>query len=746
MKNRVPWSTFPPEGPTDEENVKVTADMRQEMERTVGAARSMPPPDAVISHVASLCAKLVLYGFGQTGPSINENWESVVLPYFRATMGDENASLVYEAFLPVAHSYADAVEEGDAEELCNIEFSLAYGGKILLHNTRLRLLAGRRYGLLGPNGAGKTTLMRNIANGAIDGLPTELRTVFVQHDIVGSEVETSIIDYTCQVEELVGVPRERVAATLAEVGFTVEGQAAPISSLSGGWKMKLALARAMLQDAQVLLLDEPTNHLDVYAVKWLTEYLTSLTDVTVICVSHDTQFLEDVVTDVLHYETLKLVPYTGGLRHFISLKPEAQSYYELSAANLRFRFPNPGPLDGITSTTKNILTMRNCSFQYPGSPRPQIRDASLKLCLASRVGVVGVNGAGKTTLIRMVVRETMPNSGEVWSHHNLRIAYMAQHSLHHVEKHLDKSPVQYMQWRFGTGDGTDREVAETNVLMKMTQEEEEKQKQQSIGQVEEILGRRLEGRVLKYECSFVGMGPKHNKYLSREELEQRGLSKMVQQADARMAALAAGTDNRPVTTREIQAHLDDFALAKEFSVYGKISGLSGGQKVKLVLAAAMWSRPHLLVLDEPTNYLDREALGALTQAIKEFGGGVIIISHNSEFVNAITTETWLLEGGLLKTTGEAEETELKTAKKSNKKEPVVPATTEEEEAMLKSGGNSNKTVKFDNLINPKTLKAFDKKNLRKLGKIADKAGIPLPEYIKTLNHKSPEWKWLGNYS
>lgn len=93
--------------------------------------------------------------------------------------------------------------------------------------------------------------------------------------------------------------------------------------------------------------------------------------------------------------------------------PSFRSYYELAAASLRFKFPNPGPLDGITSTTKNILTMRNCGFQYPGSPKPQVQGASLKLCLASRVGVTGVNGAGKTTLIKMVVRETEPQEGEV---------------------------------------------------------------------------------------------------------------------------------------------------------------------------------------------------------------------------------------------------------------------------------------------------------------------------------------------
>lgn len=131
-------------GPSDEEKTKVTADMRKEIERAVGAAASPPPADPVLAYVAGLCASLVLHGFGEAGPAVNENWEQAVLPYLRSSMGDADASLVYDAFLPVAHSYADAVEEGDAAELCNIEFSLAYGGKILLHNTRLRLLAGHR--------------------------------------------------------------------------------------------------------------------------------------------------------------------------------------------------------------------------------------------------------------------------------------------------------------------------------------------------------------------------------------------------------------------------------------------------------------------------------------------------------------------------------------------------------------------------------------------------------------------------
>ncbi|KAG5183221.1 P-loop containing nucleoside triphosphate hydrolase protein [Tribonema minus] len=686
----------------------------EEGEGGVVAAKS-PMTDAALGYVAALCTSLVLYGRG------------------------EQVRLRNRVRLTAQGALAADDGDGDAADLCNIEFSLAYGGKILLHNTRLRLRAGHRYGLIGANGAGKTTLMRNIANGNIDGLPDDLRTVYVEHDIVGSDADTPVAEFVASVlpasdDADATARRARIVATLSGVGFTDAMLAAPVSSLSGGWKMKLALARAMLMNANVLLLDEPTNHLDTTAVAWLTRYLASLSDVTVLVVSHDTAFLDDVVTDILHYESQKLVPYHGNLTHFVRLRPEAKSYYELDAATLRFKFPDPGPLDGINSTTKSILTMNNATYTYPGADKPTLAEASLKLCLASRVAVTGVNGAGKTTLIRLVVRESEPDSGEIWAHHNLRIAYVAQHSFHHVEQHLSKSPVQYMQWRYGAGDGTDREASANNMAMKLTAEEEERLAK--VGAVERILGRRKTGRTLEYECSFVGMGDEYNRYITLEKLADMGCQKLVQQADARVAAQAAGLDVRPTTTREIQAHLDDFALAPEFSVHGKIGGLSGGQKVKLVLAAAMWNRPHLLVLDEPTNYLDREALGALTIGIKEFGGGVIMISHNQEFLSAICTETWTLEAGRLYTKGEVRETALRFARKKD-------ALGDEPEEEAASAGCTNKTVSYDNLINPKSLKALSKKEVRKLAKLAEKAEIPLPEYVSKITRASPEWKWLS---
>jgi elongation factor 3 len=180
-----------------------------------------------------------------------------------ATEGDDEEEL------------ADDEEEG--EDLCNCQFSLAYGAKILLNTATLRLKRGHRYGLCGKNGTGKSTLMRAITNGQVEGFPSpdEVRTFYVEHDIDGSEEDTSVLQFILD-DKRVLVSQEEVIETLASVGFSDERQAQAIGSLSGGWKMKLALARAMLFKADILLLDEPTNHLDVVNVAWLENYLTNL--------------------------------------------------------------------------------------------------------------------------------------------------------------------------------------------------------------------------------------------------------------------------------------------------------------------------------------------------------------------------------------------------------------------------------------------------------------------------------------
>merc|ERR550514_661138 len=258
-------------------------------------------------------------------------------------------------------------DDDDAEELCNCQFTLAYGTKILLHNTTMRLKRGHKYGLLGGNDSGKTTLMRSIANGSVEGFPDPavVRTVFVEADILGELSHLSCVDYIMQDPRLAGCDVQEVLKVMNSVGFTEDGKAKPynpVSTLSGGWRMKLALARAMLQKADILLMDEPTNHLDVINVKWVKDYLNSLTETTCIMVSHDSGLLNDVCTHILQIEMLKLNCFKGNLSHFVSICPEANSYFELKSDKLKFIFPQPTHIEGIKSRGAPLLKMQDVAF------------------------------------------------------------------------------------------------------------------------------------------------------------------------------------------------------------------------------------------------------------------------------------------------------------------------------------------------------------------------------------------------
>ena len=244
-------------------------------------------------------------------------------PYLEPIIKDDQAQIVsdvvHKYFVDEDHrKFGQPIKEDSGEvEIVNTDFSLAYGGMLLLSHTNLRLLKGHRYGLCGRNGAGKSTLMRSIAEGKLEGFPSkdELRTCFVEHN-QGEDADLSILEFVAQDPELAAAGRERISQVLAEVGFTAGPggrQQERVGSLSGGWKMKLALARAMLMKADVLLLDEPTNHLDITNVKWLQEYLKSHTEITSLIVSHDSGFLDEVCTDIYHYEQKKLVCYPGNL-------------------------------------------------------------------------------------------------------------------------------------------------------------------------------------------------------------------------------------------------------------------------------------------------------------------------------------------------------------------------------------------------------------------------------------------------
>jgi len=566
-------------------------------------------------------------------------------------------------------------EEDDAEELCNCTFTLAYGTKILLHNTKMKLIRGKRYGLLGPNDCGKTTLMRAIANNQVEGFPDtdQVRTVFVEADIQGEQSHLSCVDYIFIDEKIqaMNINKEEVRKVLATVGFTEDGKAKPdhaVSTLSGGWRMKLALARAMLQQADILLLDEPTNHLDVINVAWVKTYLNSLTDVTSIIVSHDSGLLNDCCTHILSFDNLKLSSFKGNLDEYVKVNPAARSYFSFTESKMKFKFPQPGPIEGVKSKGKALMKMANCTFTYPGNEKPTLYNITVQVSLSSRVACIGENGAGKSTMIKLLVGEIEPQEGDVWKHPNARIAYVAQHAFHHIESHLDKTPNEYIRWRFANG-GEDKESL-VKVTMQLSDEEVKKQKTPfeiqlvdeasgKITKVKKVVAELLGGRKLnkskeyEYEIRYAGSNVDSGEYLSSKILSKMGWDKAMKAVDLKQAQLS-GLLMRPLSTKNVEEHLEGCGLAREFGTHYRMSALSGGQKVKVVLAAAMWMQPHIVILDEPTNYLDRESLGALAGAIETFDGGVIIISHNNEFVSKLCPETWVMDAGHLETKGDAD--------------------------------------------------------------------------------------------
>ncbi|KAG0014011.1 hypothetical protein BGZ80_010707 [Entomortierella chlamydospora] len=613
--------------------------------------------DAVKIHVANLSIVLIK----EDNLSIRE-WNQIVAPYFTAFMraADSTAAvkIILDHYIELdrrINGERSVEDNEEGEELCNIDFSLAYGGMMLLNHTKLKLNRGHRYGLCGPNGAGKSTLMRAISLGKLDGFPPSdvLRTVFVEHALQGEQGEMSVEDFVASDAKLANTSGEDIAKALSAVGFTDEMQKSKVVSLSGGWKMKLELARAMLMNADILLLDEPTNHLDVTNIKWLEEYLVSQTNITSIIVSHDSSFLDNVCTNILHFERKKLKMYKGNLSEFVKVKPEAKSYYTLAATSIKFEFPKPSFLVGVKSNTKAIVKMTNCTYTYPGCTKPSLYNVSVQLSLSSRVGVIGPNGAGKSTMIKLLTGEISPQEGTAWRHPNLRIGYVAQHAFHHLEQHLEKTPNGYIQWRYQ--GGADREVLEKPTVAWSAEEMAQMDtwvtgNDGSKRQVETIMGRQKLKKSYQYEIKWKNHVHKFNTWMSRERLIELGFEKLVRQFDDKEAS-REGLGYRELTPSSIRRHLEDVGLDGDIADHNAISGLSGGQKVKVVIAAAMWNNPHMLVLDEPTNYLDREALGGLAVAIRNWGGAVIMISHSKEFMGALCPETWSVDAGRITING-----------------------------------------------------------------------------------------------
>merc|ERR1712193_461033 len=535
----------------------------------------------------------------------------------------------------------------------------------------------------GPNQCGKTTLMRAIAREQLEGFP------ILSVDKPGWWWVLHTVNDIYQVENKVS--EETVKELMKSIGFGYPGgpdRAAnlenPVTSYSGGWKMKMQLCAAQLMNADVLMLDEPTGHLDVDNIKWLEEWLESLTG-SIICTSHFTPFLDRMCTHIIDFQDRKLKTFKGTkgscLTKFVEKHPEKKAYFELSNDVMKFTFPTPGAMEGVKSRSKVVLRMTDVTFQYPTKDKPTIMNVNLTVSQVSRVAVIGANGAGKSTAIKVLVGEQKPTQGQIWKAPGLRMAYVAQHAFHHLEKHMQKTPTEYIMWRFAGNDdkeslefqtqelSVDEEKARsekwcidgtTGSVRRCTnpKEDAKKAKQDEAGAVvpDAVLNRRQKKKekTYEYEGKWQFKPIESNVWVEKEILIKMGYLKMVQREDERQAAMA-GLMTKQLTQPSVEKHLGDFGVDPESASHTQINQLSGGMKVKVVLAASMWQNPHILILDEPTNYLDRDGLGALVLAIKDYQGGVLIISHNKEFCENVATEKWIMKGGYLRIEGESVE-------------------------------------------------------------------------------------------
>lgn len=506
-------------------------------------------------------------------------------------------------------------------------FDVSYGNKMLILGSTLDLIYGRRYGFVGRNGLGKSTLLRVMANRSLV-LPSHLRILHVEQEIEGTDTIAlqSVLECDERRNALLNEEKElnkrihtsqgastaqdsfiskrltalyaeleaieahkaesRAAVILNGLGFTAKMQGMATKQFSGGWRMRLALARALFSKPDLLLLDEPTNMLDLKAIIWLENYLQTWKS-TILVVSHDRTFLNTVATDILHLCSQKVESYRGNYDTFVSARSERlknqQREYEAQkeyrdhiqvfidrfrynanrAAQVQsklklldklpilrpidkeqevhFRFPDPEPLNGT------ILQLDDVVFAYSKDSATILNNVNLSANLSSRICIMGENGSGKTTLLKLLVEELEPSKGQRHAHRNLALGYFTQHF-------VDQLPM-------------------------------------NVNSVE-VLQARFPGKTVEQY---------------RTELGRFGIT-------------------------------GDTALQTVMS-------LSGGQKCRVAFSLMCMKNPHILILDEPTNHLDMETIEALADAIKKFQGGVVLVSHDELLIKRVCTDAWLCRNG-----------------------------------------------------------------------------------------------------
>jgi ATP-binding cassette subfamily F protein 3 len=576
---------------------------------------------------------------------------------------------------------------------------LRRGAKVILDSASVSLNPGEKIGLVGRNGAGKSSLFAML-NGTLheDGgeffIPAQWRMAQVAQDM--PETEQSATSYVIEGDVVLLAAQAEVDAAEASgdgdrmahaymdlydsgahdaparaqalilgLGFKVSELDNPVNSFSGGWRMRLQLARALMCPSDLLLLDEPTNHLDLDALVWLEAWLKRYQG-TMLVISHDREFL-DAVTDVtVHIESAKLTRYGGNYSKFEDLRAEqmalqqgayskqqdkiahlqkfiarfkakaskakqAQSRVKaldrmekiaplLAEADFTFEFKEPANLPNP------MLSMQNAWFGYPAPedapegtpPTVIVQNVSKSVLAGQRIGILGANGQGKSTLVKTVARALAPISGEMTEGKGLNIGYFAQQELD-VLRPAD-NPLEHMI----------RLVKEVSAAGKM--------------------------------------------------------------------------GSQPTREQDLRSFLGNFNFGGDM-VKQSVGSMSGGEKARLVLCMIVWQRPNLLLLDEPTNHLDLATREALSMALNEFEGTVMLVSHDRALLRAVCDEFWMVSrGGVAPFDGDLDDyqrylldeakRQREETKKSNSAAPAPTATkTAAASANTSSATNASDTQK-----------------------------------------------------